>query len=87
MPRGGAGCGHSEGSAGRETNRPIREQQAEAAAGQHAGAEPDGAEEGWGGKVRDQTQIQDTHTNINLSLIINTHLAFEALKSQLVFSQ
>lgn len=55
MSGGGAGRGDSEGSAGGETGRSDGERPAEAAAGQHARPEPDGAEEGWRGKVRGHT--------------------------------
>lgn len=58
MPRGRTGCSHFEGPAGGKTGCSVREQPAEAAAGQHAGGEPDGAEEGWGGEVRADTFVK-----------------------------
>lgn len=51
MSGGGAGRGHSEGSAGGETGRSVGERPAEAAARQRTHPEPDRAEEGRGGQV------------------------------------
>lgn len=57
MSRGGAGRGHSEGSAGGEAGRSVGKQPTEAAGGQHAVSDPDGAKEGRGGEVRDDTYM------------------------------
>lgn len=68
MSGGGAGCCHSEGPAGGETDCSVREQPAEAAAGQLACPESDGAEEGWGRQVRGNTHAHYEHRHRLLKL-------------------
>ena len=71
MSGGGAGRGHSEGSAGGEAGCSVGERPAQAAGGQHAGSGPDGAEEGWGGEVRGDTYTETltSHVNVDLSCL------------------
>lgn len=63
----GAGCSHSQGSAGGETSCSVREWPAAAADWQHSGSEPDRAEEGWGGQVRENAHTNTSKQKVGLA--------------------
>lgn len=73
MSGGGAGRGHSEGSAGGKTVRSVGEQPTEAAARQRAHPDPDRAEEGWRGQVEGHKHADNIKSFTNRVFQFNTY--------------